>query len=163
METVLLDVSLNFGCVGFGSAFLHGNFQGITAPFTRPRRTTLISKPAWPAARCATVCSASRTSATFVATVFDTLQIRSSNQRSSQGGYMLGIGNQYRASVHRRKVSRHRFCIDALRRQVEIVSSCNCIHVEKGRHPPSSQHCRPLNVLCDIAYKCESQRLRLRR
>ena len=24
--------------------------------FTRPRRTTLISKPAWPAARCATVC-----------------------------------------------------------------------------------------------------------
>jgi hypothetical protein len=34
METVLLDVSLNFGCVGFGSAFLHGNFQGITATIT---------------------------------------------------------------------------------------------------------------------------------
>jgi hypothetical protein len=36
METVLLDVSLNFGCVGFGSAFLHGNFQGITAAVTGP-------------------------------------------------------------------------------------------------------------------------------
>ena len=30
--------------------------NAITARFTRPRRTTLISKPAWPAARCATVC-----------------------------------------------------------------------------------------------------------
>jgi hypothetical protein len=34
METVLLDVSLNFGCVGFGSAFLHGNFQGITYKYS---------------------------------------------------------------------------------------------------------------------------------
>jgi hypothetical protein len=41
METVLLDVSLNFGCVGFGSAFLHGNFQGITVAITEPERLTL--------------------------------------------------------------------------------------------------------------------------